>query len=74
VLDTAVAGQAHILATYNFADFESPNPVVLEPGRVQVFQAAHHSVLIMHADRVGAYLATGRRPAIAVPHHPPRKP
>jgi hypothetical protein len=59
VLDTAVAGRAHILATYNFADFDSPNTVVVEPGRVQVFQAAHHSVLIMHADRVVQYLATG---------------
>jgi hypothetical protein len=59
VLDTAVAGRAHILATYNFADFESPNTVVLDPGRVQVFQAAHHSVLIMHADQVAQYFATG---------------
>jgi hypothetical protein len=56
VLDTAVAGRAHILATYNFADFESPNTVVLDPGRVQVFQAAHYSVLIMHADRAADYL------------------
>lgn len=60
VLDTAIAGRAHILATYNFADFESPNTAVLEPRRVQVFQAAHHSVLIMHADRVADYLRTGR--------------
>jgi hypothetical protein len=59
VLDTAVAGRAHILATYNFADYESPNTVVLDPGRVQVFQAADHSVLIMHADQVAQYFATG---------------
>lgn len=74
VLDTAVAGRAHILATYNVADFESPNTAVLEPGRVQVFQAAHHSVLIMHAGRVADYLRTGRRPAIVAPHHLSRKP
>jgi hypothetical protein len=59
VLDTAVAGRAHILATYNFADFESANTVVLEPGRVQVFQATHHGVLIMHAPVVAQYLRTG---------------
>lgn len=32
VLDTAVAGRAHVLATYNFADFQTPNTEVLEPG------------------------------------------
>jgi hypothetical protein len=62
VLDTAVAGRAHILATYNFGDFGSPNVVVLEAGRVQVFRAAHHSVVVMHADWVADYLRTGRIP------------
>ena len=62
VLDTAIAGGAHILATYNFADFETPNTVTLEPERIQVFDAAHRSVLIMHADRAATLLRTGRMP------------
>ena len=66
-LDTAIAGRAHILAAYNFGDFESPNTVILEPGRVQVFQAAHHSVLIMHADRAADYLQSGLRPPRRAP-------
>jgi PIN domain len=66
VLDTAVAGRAHILATYNFGDFTSPNTVILEPGHVQVFQAAPVSVLIMHADRVADYLRTGHLSATSL--------
>ena len=60
VLDTAIAGHAHILATYNFADFQSPNAMLLEAGRAQRYRAAHHSVLIIHAPVVAEYLRTGR--------------
>jgi hypothetical protein len=67
ILDTAVAGRAHILATYNFADFETPNTVVLEPGRRQINRAAQHNVLIMQAARAATYLRTGELPAITRP-------
>jgi len=59
VLDTAVAGQAHIIATFNFADFRSPNSQVLEAGRAQLYQAAHHNVLILHANKAAECLASG---------------
>jgi hypothetical protein len=67
VLDTAIAGRAHVLATYNFGDFTSPNAVVVEAGRVQVFPTAHHNVVVMHADWVAEYLRTGRISESALP-------
>ena len=63
VLDTAIAGRAHILATYNFKDFQSPNTVLLTPGQVQVHRSAHHDVFIMHTPFVAHYLRTGELPA-----------
>ena len=60
VLDTAIAGRAHILATYNFKDFTSPNTEVLTPDRVQVCRTAGHDVLIMHANVAAEFLRTGQ--------------
>jgi hypothetical protein len=60
VLDTAVAGRANILATYNFDDFRTPNTDVLERDRLQIYHAAHHDVMIAHAGRVAEFLSTGR--------------
>lgn len=62
VLDTAVAGRADLLATYNFADFQTPNAEVLEPGQLQVLRTAGHNVLIANANRAAAILRTGRFP------------
>lgn len=62
ILDTAVAGRANILATYNFADFRTPNTDVLEPDQLQIYRAAHHSVMIAHARRVAEFLVTGQYP------------
>ena len=75
MLDTAVAGRAHILATYNFADFQTPNTEVLEPGRLLTYRTAHHSVLIADAHRVADFLRTGQFPTptplagATVPHN-----
>ncbi len=63
VLDTAVAGRAHILATYNFADFQTPGTEVLEPGRLQTYRTAQHSVLIAEAHSAADILRTGRFPS-----------
>ena len=38
VLDTAVAGDAHVLATFNFKDFVSYRTRIVEPGRIAVHQ------------------------------------
>lgn len=68
VLDTAVAGRAHILATYNCADFQTPNTEVLESGKLLTYRAAQHSVLIADAHRVADFLRTGQFPT---PHRQP---
>ncbi len=62
VLDTAVAGRADILATYNFADFQTPGIEVLEPGRLLAYRTARHSLLIADAHRAADILRTGRFP------------
>lgn len=62
VLDTAVAGRAHLLATYNFADFQTPGTEILEPGRLQTLRTAGHNVLIADAARAADILRTGRFP------------
>jgi hypothetical protein len=65
VLGTAVAGRAHILATYNFADLQTPNTDVLEPGQLQIYRTAHHSFLIADTSRAADMLRTGRFPSTA---------
>lgn len=62
VLDTAVAGRAHLLATYNLADFQTPSTEVLESGRLLHLRTAGHSVLIAEANRAADILRTGRFP------------
>jgi hypothetical protein len=62
VLDTAVAGRAHILATYNVADFQTPNTELLESARWLIYRAAHHSVAIVSAARAADFLRTGQFP------------
>lgn len=62
VLDTAIAGRAHVLATLNFNDFRSHHDQVIEPGFIHVRAAAHHRLLLMHADRVAQWLRTGVHP------------
>jgi predicted nucleic acid-binding protein len=71
VLDTAVAGRASILATYNFDDFQTPNTDVLERDQLQIYRAAHHSVMIAHAQRVAEFLAAG---IALAPRPPPARP
>ena len=63
VLDTAVAGRAHLLATYNFADFQTPGTELLEPGRLLVYRAAQHRLLVADAHRAADILLTGRFPS-----------
>ncbi|MFL5283681.1 MAG: hypothetical protein ACJ8AW_22510 [Rhodopila sp.] len=74
VPDTAIAGRAAILATFNFDDFCTPNVDIIEPGRMMTFRAAHHTVLIAHANRVTEFLRTGTISQSApTPTHPRRK-
>jgi hypothetical protein len=62
VLDTAIASRAHILATFNFDAFKTPGTDVLEAGELQIYSAAHHTVLIAHGNRVAEFLRTGQFP------------
>jgi predicted nucleic acid-binding protein len=63
VLDTAIAGRADILATYNFDDFQTPSTDLLERGQLQIYRAAHHSIMIAHAQRVAEFMTTGQYPS-----------
>jgi len=64
VLDTAVAGRAHMLATYNFKHFQTPNTEVVEDGRLLVYRTAHHTLLIADARRAADFLLHGRLPQL----------
>jgi hypothetical protein len=63
VLDTVVAGRAHVLATMNFADFRGDHDEIVEDGFIHVRATADHRFLIMHADRVAQWLRTGTFPS-----------
>jgi hypothetical protein len=65
VLGTAVAGRARILATYSFADFQTPNTDVLQPGQLQIYRTAQDSFLIADTSRAADMLRTGRFPSTA---------
>lgn len=63
VLDTAIAGRAHVLATMNLADFRSHHDEIVEDGYIHVRPVADHRLLIMHGDRVAQWLRTGTFPS-----------
>lgn len=67
VLDTAVAGRAHILATCNLADFQTPATQTLEAGRLLSFGTARHRLLIADARRAAEFLTAGHFPDISGP-------
>lgn len=59
VLDAAVAGRAHVVATYNFDDFVSYRTRLVVPGRVAIHRAAGHDVLIAHPAVAAGWVRTG---------------
>ena len=59
VIDTAVAAQAHAIATDNFADFAYYNDLVLVPNQVHIRGTAGHDVLIVSLDKMSHFLRRG---------------
>jgi hypothetical protein len=47
VLDTALAGRAHVLATLNFDDFRNHHDEIIEDGFIHVRNVASHRLQIM---------------------------
>lgn len=59
VLDTAVAGQAHLLVTANFDDFLAAKSRVLEAGKVGIFETSTARLVVAHPFRAAAWLRQG---------------
>lgn len=62
VLETAIAGDADILATSDFDDFITYRTRIIEPGRIAVFEGPRKSLLIAHPFVVAAWEREGRIP------------
>lgn len=59
VLEVALAGRAHVLATLDFSDFVNYRTEVLKPGRIARYRTADHELLIAHPAEVAAWIRTG---------------
>jgi hypothetical protein len=59
VLDTALAGRAHLLVTANFDDFVTRKSLIVEPGRVGIAGTAAGEIVVAHAYRAIAWLRQG---------------
>lgn len=70
VLETAVAGRADLLATADMSDFDFPDTIVLEEGRVLRYRRADHDVVIAHPFRAARWIREGR---ILLPEPPSRE-
>lgn len=64
VLDTALAGRAHLLVTADFDDFMVSNSRILEPGKVGIVEAAITSVVVAHPFRAVSWLRQGIFPEL----------
>jgi predicted nucleic acid-binding protein len=64
VLDTAVAGQAHLLVTANFDDFIATKSRVLEAGKVGIVETATAKLVVAHPFRSVAWLRQGFFPDV----------
>jgi predicted nucleic acid-binding protein len=62
VLDTALAGRAHLLVTADFDDFVTAKSTVVEHERVGIVSTAAHSLVVAHPYRAAAWLRDGRFP------------
>lgn len=60
VLEAAVAGRAHVLATYNFADFVGYRTEVVKRGRIAIHRTADHELIIAHPAEALPWVRTGR--------------
>ena len=56
VLDTAIAGQAHLLVTANFDDFISAKSKILEPRKVGIVTTANATLVVAHPYRAVSWL------------------
>jgi hypothetical protein len=56
VLDTALAGQAHLLVTANFDDFITARSRILEAGKVGIVETATARLVVAHPYRAVAWL------------------
>lgn len=59
VLEAAVAGRAHLIATANFDDFVSYRTEIVAPGRVAIHRTGDHEMIIAHPVEVARWLRTG---------------
>lgn len=60
VLETAVAGDAHVLATANFEDFISYRTRIVKPDRIAVHEGPRRPLVIAHPFEVARWLREGR--------------
>lgn len=63
VLETALAGQADVLVTANFADFISKDTQIIVPGRHAIHTAPDHLSQIVHPYLIMDWLRQGHLPA-----------
>ena len=62
VLDTAVAGRADALVTYNIPDFISPGDRTLVAGDAYARRTAAREIIIVRPRYMADWLLTGQRP------------
>jgi PIN domain len=60
VLDSAIAGGTHILATANFKDFMTPKTEILVPDRLASFEHPKGRMLIAHPFTMRSWFLAGR--------------
>ena len=64
VVDTAIAGGAHLLVTVNFDDFLGLKGRVLEEGRVALVNTATARLIVAHPFRAVEWLRSGQLPVL----------
>lgn len=65
VVDTAIAGRAHLLVTANFDNFIAAKSRVLEPAKVAILEAAGATLIVAHPYRAVSWLRQGVFPDAA---------
>jgi|GEM_PF-1118101 len=77
VLETALAGQAHLLVTGNFDDFVMTRTRILEPKRIAIIRTAAAELIVAHPFVAVRWLRQGLFPdaeTVARIHGPPTAP
>ncbi len=62
VVETALAGRAHLLVTANFDDFVTTRSRILEPGKVGIVETATARLVVAHPYRAATWLREGMFP------------